>query len=1348
MKKVLLLLLCLAIGIAANAKEITRQQALQKAQQFMKDKEFTTSEMALRRDGVLEPQGYYIFNAKDGGFVIVSGNDHMPEILGYSEQGKIDEETVPCGLKWLLGCYEQMAKNAESNTINLSKNRTRSDKVPVAPFVTTTWGQNTPYNAMCPKVDGARALTGCVATAMAQIMNYYCWPNEVTVPIPAYTTEKYKVSVPELEPTTFTWGHLNKTNLSKLMRYCGQAVMMDYGPTASGAGAPEEAFKKYFGYDEGCRFVSRDAYSDADWDDLIYEEMAAQRPVWYNGYDGVEGHAFVLCGYANDHFYINWGWDGGGDGYFILDGISPSVGAYNLDQGAVIGIKPKGEPNPVSFFQRRIVMENKGWSSNGQYVIGVETQKRLSEEYPDNFIGIDIQVAGRHEMTESENSEYIKGKLGGSPCCWINRLGYMGSYYSDIKNIIELQKNSAMADICATATYAKPDKSAITVTTESTFGFNSSDEDFRIAFVLLEDNVGPYTQNNDFYSNPQASDNPDDWLNFWVHSGTEVDMLFNNIVRGYYGDAQGIAGSIPATIEKDKAYRYEYTFSVHPPYNNLYQYNYDNFRVVALLIDKSTGEIMNAYQTKIVYDKNVENLTFEFRNGDKRLVDGETVLWKSKGIADDNLVMGTNLESGGLILNTFKKQSVSCTATLEILSNTMGSQTLIWGMGGNAVTLTGNSQTVSFMTDSNGKAEVQLTASNIQQFGELEAKLTATINGVSQSVVIKFIHHQSDAQIGDDIKLSDGQAWWNNATVNSYDGSPVGYMQGTHKEERYSAATFIPAHLFGDNIPTIDGIAFFGGTSGMANIEVWVSTHLPADGEKPDIAIISFPDDKLALEKWNNMVFNQHYQIPEQGVYVGYSFDIVDMSTFRSSTPIMFSDKTRDDALWFKTESMSEWIDRFDDLQGNLQLRILFGGGAIKKNAVRFAKVEPVYTLVGKPVNFLFLVYNEGTATVSSIDLQWGDKLYPVSLNLKPFTYNDGYSVAVVEVGSEAEYQERTFTIAKVNGMDNESDNKSATFPFYIVRQKSPSIVVLEEFTGTWCGYSTEANLVMAELQKEFSDSLITICVHGSSQYANDPMQIPEYSDVRKLSGGAYPSLVINREGNANDDAWTPFYDCDIDYYTKEAYTKIKPGYIKVGATWADESKNAINIQTRTTFELNASELPFEIGYVLQEDGMSGEGVEWAQSNIYSGIEDIYDRRLESLTKLPPLIYGQKYDNVPVAAWDVYKGVPGSLVGPFTAGVPVEGSFLADIKGNTLIQNKENLSVVALIVNKETGKIINAAKCKIGDSLPPSGINSIMKMGATFDIYNLQGRKVRTGATSLNGLPKGVYIIDGRKVIK
>ena len=256
-----------------------------------------------------------------------------------------------------------------------------------------------------------------------------------------------------------------------------------------------------------------------------------------------------------------------------------------------------------------------------------------------------------------------------------------------------------------------------------------------------------------------------------------------------------------------------------------------------------------------------------------------------------------------------------------------------------------------------------------------------------------------------------------------------------------------------------------------------------------------------------------------------------------------------------------------------------------------------------------------------------------------------------------------------------------------------------------------------------------------------------------------YPSCLINRTRGDKyrysfDDPMAPFQDgygegtFNLDVNIENVLNRIMPGSIEMGATWNNAAQDAINIQTRTTFELNAAELPFEIGYVLLEDGMSGEGIEWALLNDFANMETVRWYEFEELTKLPALVYDQKYDNVPVDAWDAYKGVPGSLVGPFTAGVPVEGSFLADIKGNTLIQNKENLSVVALIVNKETGKIINAAKCKIGDSLSPSSINSIMKMRATFDIYNLQGRKVRTSATSLNGLPKGVYIIDGRKVIK
>ena len=157
MKRIYLSLILIMACVAVSAQKVSESKALQKAQQFMKDKQFTIVNQARNRSQALdESPGYYVFNAEKGGFVIVAGDERMPEILGYSERGKIDKETVPCGLKWLLGCYEQMAKNVESSTMNRSKNRTKSDKAPIAPFVSTTWGQSTPFNAMCPKINGVK----------------------------------------------------------------------------------------------------------------------------------------------------------------------------------------------------------------------------------------------------------------------------------------------------------------------------------------------------------------------------------------------------------------------------------------------------------------------------------------------------------------------------------------------------------------------------------------------------------------------------------------------------------------------------------------------------------------------------------------------------------------------------------------------------------------------------------------------------------------------------------------------------------------------------------------------------------------------------------------------------------------------------------------------------------------------------------------------------------------------------------------------------------------------------------------------------------------------------------------
>jgi len=1340
------LILCMAWCFSANAEVVTRQQALQKAQQFMGGKQF--SEPAQRRGQMLSSSSaaYYVFNAEsEGGFVIVAGDDRMPEILGYSEHGKLDIETAACGLKWLLGAYEQMAKGIERGDIQPANRRARAAKDPVAPFVSTTWGQSTPYNTMCPKANGARCVTGCVATAMAQIMNYYRWPNETSVPIPAYTTQTNKISMPQLATTTFTWGHLNKNHLSKLMLYCGQSVQMDYGPKESGAGEPHEALKDYFGYDEGINLVMREEFSDDQWDGKLYDELASQRPIYYFGYDGQSGHAFILSGYKDDHYYINWGWDGEADGYFILDGISPAVGAYNFGQGAVIGIKPKGEPSPVTCYPRRIVVENAGSIIMGESVRGEETIRRLTAEYPENFIGIQTYSGGYNALEGAEHYAYMGQKFRGvCGSSYINRTTLLESYYKEIKDLVEMLKDGACADVSATATYAKPDKSAIRVTAESTFGFDASDEDFRLAFVLLEDKVGPYTQDNSFYSNPSAPDDSNDWLNEWRHNDSQVTMMYDNVLRGVYSDDQGIAGSLPSTVEKGKTYHYEFTFSVPiPQYSNI-TYNKDNYRVVALLIDKSTGEIMNACKAKIDYDESVKNLGFEFVNVSKKLANAETVIRKSRGMAEENLEMSTDHKSGGLKLRTFDGKKVSGTAKLDILTNTLGTPVITWNMGGEPETVSGNTKEISFSTDANGIADVLLKASGISQFGLLEARITATVNGASQSVIVKFIHRQTDGDIGENIQLVNGESWWNNAPGYST------WMQGTKKEERYSAATYIPANLFEDKVPTINGIGFKGSTSGMANVTLWISSHLPATGEKPDIASFNFPDDEINLdfESWNYMAFRQHYQIPEKGVYVGYSFDIVDMNTFRSNTPVIFSEKTRDNALFFKTESMPEWIDRFDDTQGNLALQILFGGSVLMKNAVRIMKVEPTYALANTIGKLHFQVRNEGSEPLSYIEFDGDFGHHRIDMYLPPYESSNPefFPGLEVNVGSEATYTEKVLTLSKVNGKPNEYSEGSVMIPLFISRKESASVAVLEEFTATWCGYSPAASLDIENYQQTFGDKLITICAHAKCEKSNDPMDLAAYSDVRELSGGEYPTFVINRTGTPAGPAWT--MGNDLAKYINLALAEKVPCSVELGAAWDNEARDAIKIQTRTTFELNAQKLPFEIGYVILEDGMSGEGAEWAQRNDYSGIEDIYDKRLEELTKLPVLIYGQKYDHVPVAAWGAYKGVDGSLPSSVSAGVPIEGSFVADIGSNKLIQNKENLSVVALVVNKESGKIINAAKCKVGDTLSPSSITSTSAENSLFDVYDMLGRKVRHTATSLNGLSRGIYIINGRKVVK
>lgn len=322
---------------------------------------------------------YYVFdNGADKGFTIVSGDDELPEIVGYSAHGNSENLMKTEGCAAFLKAYQKFVAaftqgDAKARKILAEQRALKADGRYQQPKITPllgdiAWNQETPYNKMCPKYEGSElSVTGCIATAMAQVMMYYKYPNELQATIPAYTTATNKLKVNAISKgeeydwdnmlPTYTEGEYNTTQanaVAKLMFHCGAAVQMDYGDSSGALLRPED-MSTYFGYDADLlQEVYRSVYTLAEWKKILDRELEAKRPIIYGGVRSYErGHQFVCDGSDGEGLYhINWGWSGDCDGYFditLLDPDVPGTGAgtpadgYNRDCSVIIGIAPDNE---------------------------------------------------------------------------------------------------------------------------------------------------------------------------------------------------------------------------------------------------------------------------------------------------------------------------------------------------------------------------------------------------------------------------------------------------------------------------------------------------------------------------------------------------------------------------------------------------------------------------------------------------------------------------------------------------------------------------------------------------------------------------------------------------------------------------------------------------------------------------------------------------------------------------------------------------------------------------------------------------------------------------------------------
>lgn len=570
-----------------------------------------------------------------------------------------------------------------------------------------------------------------------------------------------------------------------------------------------------------------------------------------------------------------------------------------------------------------------------------------------------------------------------------------------------------------------------------------------------------------------------------------------------------------------------------------------------------------------------------------------------------------------------------------------------------------------------------------------------------------------------------------------YTGDEEIGMFGEGKPQTYDVAIHIqnPAlvgtHIESVTIPVMDA-------EGLTNIKVWLSSQLRVENNLnvPDLTQVNVTPAEAGFV---TVKFDKPYIIPEEGVYVGYSFDVDEVTNEETAYPVAVIAQDTPGGFYMHTsKGFVKWFDLSQMFGANAVMQVTVSGSKVQDNAAAPLAGELTYVMVnsGNDLEIDVDIENHGSQGIKSLDVEYalagktGTQHIDLDSPLSGF-FGKVYTatLSVPEISERGNYQ-LDVKVTKVNGVDNKDAAPQASTPIVALKSVPKHRTLLEEYTGTWCGWCPRGYVALETLAALYPDDYVLISYHNG-----DPMEIMDANFFPSYVGG-FPDAYVDRVMEVD-----PYYgtsnntELGVADDMKQRAKQFGQADIQLGAELS-ESGVSVKVTTDVTFPYNVTDGTYALEYVLVEDGLTGTGSDWDQSNYYSGGDN---GDMSFFDEAEEYVHGLVFNDVAVLMSQI-GGIEGSVPANVEADKPVTHEYTfylfdaLNTSGEKVIQDVKNLKVVALLINQKTGEVVNANKVKVGEN---TGINAIQnndsKMVAV-EYYDLGGRK-------LSSLQRGANIV-------